>query len=151
MPIKNYSTEVDAAKTCGEITGMLAAKGARRVQIDYDETSQPIAVAFTFPVYGIPVYFRLPCNIDGVLKCLKTQKGVPWKQQTKDQARRVGWRILKNWLEAQIAIVEAGAAQFAEVFLPYAVQQDGKTIFQLFDEQYAQKALNAAPQEEVVA
>ena len=37
MPIKNYSTKVDAAKTCGEITGLLAGKGAKRVQIDYDD------------------------------------------------------------------------------------------------------------------
>lgn len=150
MPIKNYTTEVDAAKTCGEISGMLAGKGARRVQVDYDEQQQPSAISFVYPVHSIPVFFQLPCNVEGVLKCLKTQKGVPWSAQNKDQARRVGWRILKNWLEAQIAIVEAGAAQFAEVFLPYAMQQDGQTMFQLFDEQYAQRAL-AAPKEETVA
>jgi hypothetical protein len=152
MPIKNYSTKVDANKTCGEITGLLASKGAKRVQIDYDEQSYPCAVSFVFPVYEMPVYFRLPCNLDGVLKCLKQQKGVPCSTQNRDQARRVGWRILKNWLEAQLAIVEAGAAQMHEVFLPYAVNNaDGKTMFALFDEQYAAKALNAAPTEEVPA
>jgi len=141
MPIKNYTTEVDAGKTCGEITGILASKGARRVQIDYDESSQPASVSFVYLVYNMPVFFKLPCNVDGVLKCLKTQKGVPYSCQNREQARRVGWRILKNWLEAQIAIVEAGAAQFSEVFLPYAVHRDGKTMFQLFDEEYQQKAL----------
>lgn len=145
MPIKNYTTEVDANKTCGEITGLLASKGAKRTQVDYDDQNQPIAVSFVFPVHGIPVYFQLPCNIAGVLKCLKTQKGVPWHRQNIDTARRVGWRILKNWLEAQLAIVEAGAAQMAEVFLPYAMQNDGKTMFALFEETYANKALNAAP------
>lgn len=145
MPIKNYTTEVDAAKTCGEISGMLASKGARRVQIDYDETSQPSSISFVYLVYNCPVFFRLPCNIDGVLKCLRTQKGVPYSYQNKEQARRVGWRILKNWLEAQIAIVEAGAAQFSEVFLPYAVDNEGRTMFQRFDAEYAQKALPAPP------
>jgi hypothetical protein len=149
LPIKNYTTEVDAAKTCGEISGMLAAKGARRVQMDYDETQQPCAISFVYPLHGIPVFFQLPCNIDGVLKCLRSQKGVPYSAQNKDQARRVGWRILKNWLEAQLAIVEAGAAQMAEVFLPYAIHKDGKTMFALFDEQYTQLALNSAPAEEV--
>jgi hypothetical protein len=141
MPIKNYSTEVDATKTCGEITGLLAGKGAKRVQIDYDDQNQPCAVSFVYPVYNLPVYFLLPCNLDGVLMCLKKQKGVPYSAQNREQARRVGWRILKSWLEAQLAIVEAGAAQMHEVFLPYAVHQDGKTMFALFDEQYAAKAL----------
>jgi hypothetical protein len=143
MPIKNYTTEVDAAKTCGEITGLLAGKGAKRIQVDYDDAQMPSAISFVYPVHGIPVFFQLPCNIEGVLKCLRTQKGVPRSVQNREQARRVGWRILKNWLEAQLAIVEAGAAQMAEVFLPYAMHQDGKTMFALFDEQYAQKALSA--------
>ena len=149
MPIKNYTTEVDAKKTCGEITGLLASKGAKRVQVDYDDKSNATAVSFIFPVHDMPVYFQLPCNVDGVLKCLKTQKGVPWSCKNEAQARRVAWRILKNWLEAQLAIVEAGAAQMAEVFLPYAMHQDGKTMFALFDEQYAQRALAAKNPETV--
>jgi hypothetical protein len=150
MPIKNFTTDVDAGKTCGEITGLLASKGAKRVQIDYDDQSQPSAVSFVFPVYNFPVYFRLPCQLDGVLKCLRTQKGVPYSRQNKETARKVGWRILKNWLEAQLAIVEAGAAQMHEVFLPYAVHQDGKTMFALFDEQYANKALSAPEAKEAI-
>ena len=151
MPIKNYSTKVDAANTCGEITGLLAGKGAKRVQIDYDDQNQPCAVSFVYAVYNIPVYFQLPCQLEGVLKRLQGQKGVPYSCQNREQARRVGWRILKNWLEAQLAIVEAGAAQMHEVFLPYAVHSEGKTMFALFDEQYAQRALNAAPIEEKTA
>lgn len=50
-------------------------------------------------------------------------------------AQKVGWRILKDWVAAQMAIVEAGAAELAEVFLPYAMQRDGKTMYQAFEEQ----------------
>ena len=148
MPIKNYSTQVDAAKTCGEISGILAGKGARRINMEYDDTHQPVALSFTYPVYGFPVYFQLPCNISGVEECLKGQKGVSWQFQNREHARKVAWRILKNWVEAQLAIVDAGAAEMAQVFLPYAVQHDGKTMYELFDETYAQKQLSAAPEEE---
>jgi hypothetical protein len=48
---------------------------------------------------------------------------------------------LKDWVAAQLAVVEAGAAQMAEVFLPYAMHSEGRTMFAMFDEQYAQKAL----------
>jgi hypothetical protein len=149
MPIKNYTTSVDAAKTCGEISGLLAAKGARRIQMEYDDHHQPIALSFTYAAYGFPVFFQLPCNIDGVEKCLRGQKGVGFQYQNREHARKVAWRILKNWVEAQIAIVEAGAAQMVEVFLPYAVQQDGKTMFELFNENYAQKQLTTQAAEEI--
>ena len=57
-----------------------------------------------------------------------------------EQARRVAWRILKDWVAAQLAIVEAEQAQMAEVFLPYAVEsQTGQTMFQLFLEQHARE------------
>lgn len=147
MPIKNYTTTVDPAKTCGEISGLLAAKGARRIQVEYDDNQLPSSICFTYPVYGFPVFFELPCNIEGVLKCLKTQKGVPFSMKTTEHARKVAWRILKSWVEAQLAIVDANAAQMCEVFLPYAKREDGKTVFKLFEEQYQQKQLNAAPSE----
>lgn len=142
MPIKNYTTEVSVDKTCGEIYGILTAKGVRRLQIDYDN-SIPTAIEFVYPVHNFPVLFRLPANVNGVLACLKAQKGVEWRYRTLEHARKVAWRIVKNWLEAQIALVEAGAAQMSQVFMPYAVQQDGKTMFELFDETYAAKALMA--------
>ena len=57
-----------------------------------------------------------------------------------EHAYKVAWRILKDWVLAQMAIVEAGAAQLAEVFLPYALQPDGKTMFEAFVE-HQQKLL----------
>jgi hypothetical protein len=82
----------------------------------------------------------LPSNIDGVWKTLQRQEGLTGKEKSREQAARVSWRILKDWVAAQMAIVEAGAAQLAEVFLPYAVHKDGKTMFQMFANQ--QKALS---------
>ena len=35
MPIKNYTTKVPAVQTVGEIQGILAAHGARKVMMDY--------------------------------------------------------------------------------------------------------------------
>jgi hypothetical protein len=149
MPIKNYSTQVEAAKTCQEISLLLAAIGALRIQAEHDETQQPTALSLTYPVYGIPVRFQLPCNIEGVRKCLQKQKGVSYSQQSSDHARNVAWRIVKNWVDAQLAIVDSGAVQMVEIFLPHAVQQDGKAMFALFDETYANKQLRAPSAEAI--
>jgi len=54
--------------------------------------------------------------------------------QTKEQAQRVAWRILKDWIQTQMAIIEAGLSSTVEVFMPYAVMDSGQTLFQSFSE-----------------
>lgn len=44
-------------------------------------------------------------------------------------AQRTGWRILKDWVAAQLAIIEAGLATLPEVMLPYALLSDGQTLY----------------------
>lgn len=51
---------------------------------------------------------------------------------TKEQALRVSWRILKDWIVAQMAIIQAKLASLTQVFLPYIVAKDGKTLFEKF-------------------
>ena len=47
MPIKNYTTKVPAVQTVGEIQGILAAHGARKVMMDYAENGKVTAVTFS--------------------------------------------------------------------------------------------------------
>jgi hypothetical protein len=53
-----------------------------------------------------------------------------WESQWRDQAVRTAWRIVKDWVEAQMALVETQMVTTAEVFLPYAVMKDGRTLAQ---------------------
>jgi len=78
--------------------------------------------------------FRLPANTQGVFKALKCDERVPKRLKTKEQAARVAWRVLKDWVEAQLAIVEAEMAELTEVFLPYAQNRDGKTLYQTIEQ-----------------
>lgn len=82
--------------------------------------------------------------IEGVHSVMWNAKGVPQKSKTKLQARRVAWRIIKDWLEAQLALYQPGQAEMAEVFLPYAIAADGRSAYQIFKESHV-KQLNAAP------
>lgn len=149
MPIKNYTTSIAEEKTVGEITGLLASKGARQVQINYDEQGRPQAICFVLLLAGFPVQFKLPCNFEGVFRSLAREykdRGARQRfersQESMYQSRRVAWRIIKDWVAAQLALVEAEQAQMAEVFLPYAVHESGQTMFQRFVENHC-KALPA--------
>lgn len=46
-------------------------------------------------------------------------------------ATRVAWRIIKDWIEAQLAIVEAGMVDMAEVFLPYQLVNETQTMYEV--------------------
>ena len=39
-----------------------------------------------------------------------------------DQAYRVAWRNILDWVQAQMALLEIGMAKMEEVFLPYMQQ-----------------------------
>lgn len=157
MAIKNFHTEVSEDKTVGEIMGLLSSKGARSIRIDYDDQGRPSGVSFIVFVDALPIPFKLPCNFEGVLKAMTTEYKQPGAQrrfknspESMSQARRIAWRIVKNWIEAQMALIEAEQASLIQVFLPYAItnQQTGATAFsQFMDSVDKQKALPAAPVE----
>lgn len=139
MPILNYTTSIAVEKTTGEIQGKLARSGAQAVMTEYDSEHVLCALSFRMMCSGIMVSFRLPAQIDRIYVLLQRDDKVPRKLKTRDQAARVAWRIIKDWIEAQLAIVEAEQAEMVEVFLPYAQNPaTGKTLFeQLSNDQFA--------------
>jgi hypothetical protein len=153
MPIKNYTTDVAEERTVSEIMGLLASKGARSIEVNYDQRNRPSAVSFILMLgpEKIPVPLRRPCNFTGVFRAMARQykdsharRRFERNLQSMDQARCIAWRIVKDWIAAQMALVEAEQAQVAEVFLPYAVHESGQSMFERFIESYT-KVLPQAP------
>lgn len=113
----------------GEVSECLAAHGARRIAVDYED-GLPIALSFCITLNNQDVFFQLPCRWKGVLLVMEKDKKVPRNLCNKDQALRVSWRILKDWVEAQMAAVEAEIASVSEVFLPYMLTKNGQTLYE---------------------
>lgn len=118
MPILNYTTQIKVEKTVGEIQGVLAAAGAGSVLTEYGPEGIISALSFRINTVNGQLSFRLPAKYEGIHKLL-LEEGVPRRLQNEEQAARVSWRIIKVWVEAQLAIVEAEQAELTEVFLPY--------------------------------
>ncbi len=138
MPILNYTTKIDDHKTVGEIQALLSRKGANSVMVVYQDGS-PQAVSFEFPVNRYPILFKLPCKFEGVRKAMLAEVKNPATRRRREkdrdfdeQVRRIAWRIVKDWVEAQLALVEAGQAEMSEVFLPYLVAPTGQTLYEAF-------------------
>lgn len=128
MLILNFSTKIDAWKTVNEIQQILAKHGITHFSIK-NEGSFPVGLSFTIDYNGRPLNFLLPSNYKGVLECLKRDKRVPNSSKNSDQALRTSWRILKDWTEAQLAMVQSNLASIQEVFMPYMIiNMEGQTL-----------------------
>jgi len=141
MALLNYTTKIDADKTAAEIAKCLSMHGAQAVMTEYDpESSYVSALSFRIKMGEQMLAFKLPCDWKPIYAVLTKGKKKPsewargnrslahWESEQKLQAVRTAWRIVKDWVEAQCALIETQMATTAEVFLPYAVMRDGKTL-----------------------
>lgn len=136
MAILNYTTTVDAFKTVSEIEYILMKHKARSIMKNYEgEAITGLSFLIDTGVQQIPV--RLPVKVDECLKVLKKEKRENPRKQIKDtreQAERVAWRILKDWIEAQMALLDIEMVRFEEIFLPYIEVPGGQTIYEKLEE-----------------
>lgn len=126
--LKNYTTKVPAVQTVGEIQGVLAAHGARKVMLDYSPDGHVSSVSFAIDTPCGLRGFCLPARVDAVAAALASQK----VKCAYEQAERVAWRIVKDWIAAQMAFMESEQAAMDEIFLPYMVNDQGQTLYDLF-------------------
>jgi hypothetical protein len=139
MPLLNYTTEIAAEKSVAEIERALAVFGAQAIMKEYDPIKPvPAALSFRLQTKHGPIAFRLPARIDSAVRVLDRQvhagKIAKRFRGNREQATRVAWRIVKDWVIAQLALIEIEQAEPAELFLAFARGPDGRTLFERIDE-----------------
>jgi hypothetical protein len=131
MALLNYTTTVPAEKTVSQIITILAKSGASKVLTDYNE-GRPIGVAFALDTPTGLRHYRLPVDPAPVEQVLRKQRVAP-RYVGREQATRVAWRIVKDWVEAQLAIIETQMVKADQVFLPYMLTGEGDgTVYDLY-------------------
>jgi hypothetical protein len=125
----NYTTQIAAEKTVSEIQRKLAQAGASQILHGYDHEGNLNELSFRIKTQFGEMAFRLPANIEAVEAILTRQirRGLA----TRDQATRVAWRILKDWIEAQLALLQTGQVTIEQAFLAYAQNSKGETIYEV--------------------
>lgn len=133
MPLLNYTTTIAPAKTVADMQAMLATAGAASVMADYAE-GKPVGLTFRIDTAHGPRTFSLPVDPDAVRELLRKDPGVT-SRRVRDaaspaHAERVAWRILKDWLEAQLALIATQMVTLDQVMLPYMVVDElGTTVW----------------------
>ena len=137
MAILNYTTTVDSFKTVSEIEYILMKHKAKSIMKNYDgESIKGLSFLIDTGFQQVPV--RLPVKVDECLKVLQKEKqrGTKNIKATKEQAERVAWRILKDWVEAQMALLDIEMVSFEEIFLPYIETQNGQTVYEVLEQKH---------------
>lgn len=131
MAIKNYTAQKSVVIVAAEIEQNLIDNGA--VEIRKDITDGKItALKFIIPTRMGMIPIQLPVNVQGVLKVLENDKKTNRRVKvTFDQAEKTAWANLRDWINSQIALIRIGMVDMEQVFLPYVVGPDGRTLYEV--------------------
>ena len=147
MAALNYTTSIAASKTLGEMQALLANHGANRIAVDYED-KVPTGLSFFLMTAHGARGFTLPVNVDAMHRLLisqeragKLRSGSKATRTSREQAERVAWRVMKDWLAAQLALVETDMAGMDQVMLPYLHVNDTQTLYAAFAEREQSLAL----------
>lgn len=132
MPLKDYSTTVPVHRSIGEITEALVKAGARGVAQGYSAEGHVTGLEFAIPMPGGMAHYQLPVSADAVGKTLAKQK-VQARFQAWEHVERVAWRIMRDWVLAQLAIIETQMVSLPQVMLPYLRTESGETVFERWE------------------
>lgn len=142
--IKNYTS--NSTQTFDKIQKILISHKAKSIMFDYDEAGKIKKLNFLIDIKGVDVAFQLPARVEKVeaifLQNKKDKAKYQWDRDRvvlsddeRQQSYRTAWANIRDWLDAQMALIDTEQVKLEEVFLPYAVDKQGKTYFEVIDSQ----------------
>lgn len=129
MPILNYTTSVPAMRTIVQVQGKLVEHGAKAIVMNYED-GRVVSLAFQVDGPAGLLSIRLPVDLKAILEVM-VRDGLQRRYLTEDHAYRVSWRIVKDWVEAQMALLDTEMVKMEQIFLPYIITHNGKTVYEV--------------------
>lgn len=129
--IKNYTSGVPVDRTMARIEAVLVRGGASNIMKDYrDGMMDAVSFYVKEPTSEKKLAIRLPANVEAVYQTLRTEIKRPRPgtlERLKEQANRTAWKLMQDWVEVQMSLIQMNQVEFLQVFLPYV--WDGKRTF----------------------
>lgn len=136
MNLKNYTSTVPMVNSIQRIEHRLAQVGATFITKEYDPARPgvPIGMVFQININGNPVNFKVPAKAERVYKYMVKQRSKPptnpQLEKIRDQANRTAWKILSDWIDLQVSLIEVDQMDFVEAFLPGSFNpRTGETLY----------------------
>lgn len=133
--IKNYTsgknTRTEGMKyTLDKIQKILIEHNAKSINFEYKD-GRVVGIIFVLEVKGKDFGFKIPARVENVKRIFDKQG----YRYDPDQPYRTAWANIRDWVDAQMALIESEQAKTEEVFLPYMIV-DGKTktLFESYED-----------------
>jgi len=137
--LKNYTSGLEVEESLSIIRRSLSQHKARRITFENDEEGNPIGLSFEMVLAGQRLAFRIPARFERV-KLLVEQAlrdAHQSRQNLDEQTSRTAWANIKDWILAQMALIDTEMVKMEEVFFPYLLQGKGQTVFEVFEHRLA--------------
>jgi hypothetical protein len=130
--LKNYRSDARVEGSLAKIEELVVKHGATHFFKEYKD-GLVLGVDFIIPIFCGELPIRLPARVEQVKHKLYGKRSA-YSQSMEAQARRTAWANIRDWLDAQIALIETEQVKMEEIFLPYMTDRSGKTLFEHMQE-----------------
>lgn len=127
--LKNYASTSALPNIFNAIDKTLTTHGAKQITKDYDQQGRIKAISFIITTKKGDLGVKLPARFDQVQRIFDEQ-GVRYKPE---QPYRTAWATIRDWVDAQMALIDWEMVKLEEVFLPYMKDHDGRTYFEVLE------------------
>ena len=145
MFLKNYTSDVPVDRTIARIERTLITCRVSGIMKEYDAAGAVAAIVFRIPAASSDLTVRLPVDEKSAIEALwmdyadgeklnAAGTALAWtsrKRKSKadfvEQGRRTAWKIMQDWVEVQMSMIQMRQAETLEVFLPYIWDTSSKT------------------------
>lgn len=135
VKIRNYTSQVSAARSVMEIEGMLVEFGAANISKSYGKDAKLEAIVFEIknPLNPEQLFsVKLPAHIEAMKDAIRGIHPGWYTNKISEQAERTAWRLMFEWTQIQLALISMKQAQPLEIFMPYIYDKQRKgTFFEL--------------------
>lgn len=128
--LKNYKSDSPFPNIFAAIEKTLTMHKAKQIIKDYDEQGRIKSISFVIDTSKGSIGIRLPARFDAVERIFKNE-GLRYKPE---QPYRTAWATIRDWVDSQMALIDWEMVKPEEVFLPYAVDKNGNTFFEVIEE-----------------
>ncbi len=131
MNLKNYTTEVPASRSIDNIIKLLVEFGARNIMQEYNDQQKCISVSFILEMQGMKLPFKMPAKVKNCFVWLKKKKPNSKDALLLQQAERIAWKQMHEWVYLQLCAIELDQLESLEAFFPYLFDiKDNKTYYE---------------------
>ncbi len=147
--LKNYTSDVPVSQTIYRIEQVLIKCGVTGIAKEYAGTDgEIIAVSFHVESPSGMLSIRLPADKEKATQALwldyvdgdkLTDKGdeLHWNTRKRkkrsdftEQGARTAWKIVQDWVEVQMSMIQLQQADTLQVFLPYVMVNRKQNFYQ---------------------